>query len=170
MSANVAIARMRLPVALGDDSRVIDLRITGVIREGANVVTPVADCDELHIGDRLIGSYIASGLREGRVRLHVRANPSPCSRPTDMPSSNDAPDGSWELHTTNMRPGGYTLTLQLVDPTSAGCRGSVALDFWLVGRLVGRAPERLEPAAAAPSPRLGSAWKLTSEHDPAPCR
>lgn len=160
MTASAKVAR--LPVTQSDDAPELDLRITGVIREGSNEITPSADCEQLFVGDTLIGSYVATD-RRCRVRLHVGTTPPASSRPSPVwPAigSPRAPDGTWELHTANMQPSSYTLTLRTVDRALAGdstpCCGSVALDF------------RLEPRAA-PSPRSAArewAWKLTSHHDP----
>jgi hypothetical protein len=161
LSNHVARARTRLPAAL--EAPAIDLRITGVIREGSNAITPVFEGDELYVGDRLIGSYVAADRRNRAVRLRIQPSPHPrpgASSPTSVEDDARSRDGSWELHTANMRPCGYTLTLRLLEPTSDGstrCCGSAMIDF------------RLEPRpAAAPSPRPEPGeltWKLTSKHD-----
>jgi hypothetical protein len=150
------------------EASAIDLRITGVVRAGSNVILPVVDGDELYVGDRLIGCYVIIGRGDRAVRLRVEVNPDahPGSSSRGSIDDDDRPsDGSWELHTTNMRAGGYTLTLQLLEPTSDGntrCCDWVALDFRLALRPV---------AAPSPRPPLRElAWKLTSEHDPAACQ
>ncbi|MFO7567223.1 MAG: hypothetical protein R6X02_31550 [Enhygromyxa sp.] len=154
------------------ETSAIELWLTGVIRAGSQEITPAADCDELHVGDRLIGSYVAATRCCCQVRLHLRANLHRSSEPPTMsaePSPEQVPSGNWELHTANMRPGGYTLTLQMVglaiDDSNSPCCGSVAIDFQL-------APRSLR-VSAAPSPRPRPqelAWKLTAGHDPAGCR
>lgn len=67
----------RLKRALSDESPPIDLRIIAVIRSGSTVPTPASVDDEFHVGDKLIGSYVASARRFLHARLHLRRHPDP---------------------------------------------------------------------------------------------
>lgn len=149
----------QLRKALSDDAPAIDLRITGVLRKGSSVPERATERDEFQVGDKLIGSYIATDHRFLHARLHLERNPNP------EPSSSSAPPllatadddqhlnphgrvgGSWELDTTHMQPSGYVLTLRVVDRTLLGTStvtrwsGSISIDFWL-------APARAEPVSA----------------------
>lgn len=134
---NFGSARLRQLRAPLDHGPALDLRITGVIREGSNSVTPVAECEGVHVGDRLLGSYAATASHHGRARLQIRPSTRPCTNAPKLPEPSDderSPTGSWELDTTHMRPRGYTLSLRILDRSLAEttrCYGSIALDFHL---------------------------------------
>lgn len=133
-------ARFRHLHAHLDHGPAIDLRITGVIREGSNSVTPAAECDAVHVGDRLLGDYVATAGHRGRARLQVQPAPPPWTIAPKLPESSDderEPSGTWELDTSHMRPSGYTLSLQILGRSPVGtsrCYGSVALNFFLQPR------------------------------------
>jgi hypothetical protein len=168
-SIDVGSERVRqLKKALGDDAPALDLRITGVIRKGSSVATPAAECDEIHVGDKLIGSYVAIDRHFLHARLHLQRNPNPnppsSSAPPQLLGVADNDDlnpygqvgGSWELDTTHMQPSGYTLTLRVFDRTLLGSStitrwsGSIALDFHLAPpRMLRPCGNELRPVAYA---------------------
>jgi hypothetical protein len=113
--------------ALSEESPPIDLRITAVIRSGSYVATPASIDDELHVGDKLIGSYVTTDRHFLHARLHLQRNPDPNPPRSSAPLLGLANDdhlnpaghvgGSWELDTTHMQPSDYVLTLRVVDRT-----------------------------------------------------
>lgn len=124
--------------ATPDRGSTIIVRITGVIREGSHEVTPINDCDGLHVGDRLIGRYVAPTGHRGRACLQVQ--PTPTSSTTREPPIADDPEtsGTWELDTTHMRPRRYSVSLRILDGALVGsprCYSSVAVEFCLQPRL-----------------------------------
>jgi hypothetical protein len=138
----------------------LELRITGVVRAGASEVTPASSCDQIRVGDRLIGSYRASG--RGDAQLAIRRRPprpvavDPRPRPLGLGSSvglgstgprralgsTEANTETWELDTSNMRPGHYSLSLretslELVLADERGetrCHAAVTIDLHLGAR------------------------------------
>lgn len=168
-SIDVGGARLRqMKKALGDNAPATDLRITAVIRKGASEATPATSADHFHVGDRLIGSYVAIERHFLRVRLHLQPESTPESAqpPSDSPLLGvvdddhhlDAPgrsSSSWELDTTHMQPGGYVLLLQVVDRTRLASgvvtrwSDSVAIGF----RLAPAPAETLSALSATPIER-----------------
>jgi hypothetical protein len=124
-----------------------ELRITGVMRKGTNQVVAVGECDKFAVGDKLIGTYVATDKHFARANLIVRPDPRPAaqaviSAPVMRGVSRYAgglnPFGergsTWELDTTNMRPCGYTLTLDVVDRTIVD---SSTVEHWRTAVTVG---------------------------------
>jgi hypothetical protein len=139
---------VELGVARGDEASAIDLRITGVIREGSSVATAMCEGDEIRVGDKLLGSYVATDRHFLHARLHLQRTPIAHPPSSSAPPLGIADDdrhlnpsgqviGTWELDTTHMQPSSYTLTLRVVDRTLLGgstvtrWSGSVAIDFQL---------------------------------------
>ncbi len=124
-----------------DRGSTVELRITGVIRAGSFEVTPVAECARLHVGDRLIGCWLAPAGHRGRPRLQVQLSSTtePSSgafeRASQPPSDGlESSRGTWELDTTHMRPRRYGVSLRLVGGSQIGdtpSYGSVAVEFRL---------------------------------------
>src|SRR5690606_34014891 len=88
------------------------------------------DCDKFFVGDKLIGTYVATDQHFGQANLMLQPDPTPNPpAPVQSPTllgvrSYDGglnpygeAGGSWELDTTDMRPCGYTLTLDVIDRT-----------------------------------------------------
>ncbi len=139
--------RQTVIVRLDNEQPKADLRITGVVRKGANVVTPAGDCGKFHVGDKLVGTYVATDVNFGSAGLVLQPNPTPSppvpvTPPVLLGVSSYVGGlnpygefgGSWELDTTGMRPCGYTLTLAVVDRTIVD---SSTLDHWRNSMTVG---------------------------------
>jgi hypothetical protein len=95
----------------------LELRITGVVREGATEIIPASSCEQLRVGDRLIGSYRASGRGDTQLAIRRRTPRAlrlePRTRALGFGSSaSEALSETWELDTSNMRPGHYSLSLR----------------------------------------------------------
>jgi hypothetical protein len=126
-----------------DRGPTIGLRITGVIREGGYDITPIGECERLHVGDRLLGCYVAPADHSGHASLRVEPSSAiPSSAPVSDRAAprEDHRDrcGTWELDTANMRPRSYTLSLRICDRSRVEanrCYGLVSVDFRLSGRL-----------------------------------
>lgn len=133
--------------ALGYDGPALDLRITAVVRRGSSTPTPASNVDEFHVGDRLIGTFVATDRHFLRARLHLQRKSDPNPPRPSAPLLGVEDDrhldphghagGTWELDTTHMQPSDYVLTLQAVDRTllDSGSvtrwSGSAAIDFRL---------------------------------------
>lgn len=159
-SIDFGSARARqIKKALGDETRGLDLRVTAVIRRASTEATPASSADEFQVGDKLIGTYVATDRHFLRARLHLQRKSAPIPPRSSTPLLGVGEDdgreldprgdagGTWELDTTHMQPSDYVLTLEVVDRTllDSGSvtrwSGSVAIDFRL-------SPAREQPASA----------------------
>ena len=124
--------RLRHPTAVVG----VDLCLTEVVRAGERSPIPAGACEQLCVGDRLIGRY--RGRDRGETQLVIRRRPLAAvasERPARLSLASTSDDNhadTWELDTRNMSPGRYRLLLRGRQHELG--QAEVGLDFRLVAR------------------------------------
>lgn len=139
--------RQAVHIHLDNERPRAELRITGVIRKGETRATPASDCDKFYVGDQIIGTYTATDMHFSRASLQLQPNPRPTPpAPVAEPQLLGVRSydgglnpygealGDWMLDTTNMRPCGYSLWLEVVDRTIVDSR---TLNPWRMSATIG---------------------------------